>query len=137
LAAIYDKNGKLIVKCANTVKNMLCSNNHAEINAIKEAQQIFKTYNLSGLDLSLYITSEPCMMCIGAIMWSGLKSVYYGVPSKKVEEITGFDEGFKQDWLEEFKKRGIKVCGNIAAEAGEKALKKYIDEGNDIYKPAR
>ena len=36
-------------------------------------------------------------------MWSGIKAVYFGVPSKRVEEITGFDEGFKPNWFDEFK----------------------------------
>lgn len=77
------------------------------------------------------------MMCIGAIMWSGIKNVYYSVPSKTVEKITGFDEGFKPSWLNEFKKRGIIVYGNIEAKAGEDELKQYVKLGNIIYKPTR
>ena len=137
LAALYDTDGKLIIKDANSVKNQLCSNNHAEINVIARAEKLFGTHDLSKFNLKLYITSEPCMMCIGAIMWSGIKEVYYGVPSTEVENITGFDEGFKQNWLEEFKKRGITVYGNIESEAGIKALKQYVEEGNEIYKPER
>lgn len=70
-------------------------------------------------------------------MWSGIKAVYYGVPSKTVEKITGFDEGFKPNWFEEFKKRGIIVYGNIEPQIGEKALKQYVEEGKKIYKPTR
>jgi hypothetical protein len=70
-------------------------------------------------------------------MWSGIKEVYYSVPSKRVEEITGFDEGFKPDWLNEFAKRGIIVYGNIAVEEGEKVLHEYVDLGHKIYKPER
>lgn len=70
-------------------------------------------------------------------MWSGIKNVYFGVPSKKVEQITGFDEGFKPHWLKEFKKRGITVYGNIEPEAGEIVLKNYVDGGKKVYKPAR
>ena len=77
------------------------------------------------------------MMCIGAIMWSGIKNVFYGVPSETVEKITGFDEGFKPDWIDEFKKRGITVYGNIEAELGEKALQEYIVSGLKVYKPER
>ena len=76
-------------------------------------------------------------MCLGAIMWSGIKHVYYGVPSKSVESITGFDEGFKPNWLDEFKKRGITVYGNIAKEEGEEILKQYVKSGKPVYKPLR
>ena len=137
VAAIYDDKGNLIVKVANSVVNEHCSNNHAEMNAIKAAEQKLGTYNLAPYNLKLYVTAEPCMMCIGGIMWSGIKEVYYGVPSKSVEEITGFDEGFKPHWFKEFKKRGIVVYGNIETDLGEKCLKDYVKEGKKIYKPTR
>lgn len=137
LAAIYDEKGNLIAKTANTVMAENCSHNHAEMNVIKEAERVLKTYDLSAFDLSLYVTSEPCMMCLGGIMWSGIKAVYFGVPSKQVEEITGFDEGFKPDWLAEFKKRGITVYGSIAQEEGEKVLRSYMNDGRTVYNPER
>lgn len=137
LAAIYNESGKLIAKTANSVINETCSNNHAEMNAIKAAEKALHTYDLSAHNLSLYVTSEPCMMCLGGIMWSGIKAVYYGVPSKRVEEITGFDEGFKPDWFNEFKKRGITVYGNVAQEIGEEVLQYYVNQGNTVYQPER
>lgn len=137
LAAIYDDKGNLIAQEANSVISENCSHNHAEMNTIKAAEKKLNTYDLSSFNLSLYVTSEPCMMCLGGIMWSGIKAVYYGVPSKRVEEITGFDEGFKPDWFEEFKKRGITAYGNIETEAGEKVLKDYVSGGYTVYKPER
>ena len=137
LAAVIDENGKIVSKTANSVVSEGCSNNHAEMNAIKMAQKNLGTYDLSKHNLSLYVTSEPCMMCIGGIMWSGIKAVYYGVPSKRVEEITGFDEGFKPNWFEEFKNRGIVVYGNIEVKAGEKVLQNYVDTGKTVYQPER
>jgi len=137
LAAIYDENGNLIAKKFNTVQRKNCSNNHAEINTIKKAEKYLKKYDLSNEKLKMYVTAEPCIMCLGAIMWSGIKELYYSVPSEKVEEITGFDEGFKPNWIDEFKKRGIKVAGNIEAELGEEVLQKYIKNGGKVYKPER
>ena len=137
LAAIYDEQNNLIAKSANSVVQSNCSNNHAEMNTIKQAQNKLSTFDLSKYNLSLYVTSEPCLMCLGGIMWSGIKAVYYGVPSKKVEEITGFDEGFKPNWFEEFKKRGIIAYGNIEVETGEKVLENYVKLGKNIYKPER
>lgn len=137
LAAIYDNDGNLIAESANSVVSDRCSHNHAEINAIRAAEEKLGTHDLSKYNLSLYITAEPCMMCIGAIMWSGIRAVYYGVPSSTVEKITGFDEGFKPNWLDEFAKRNITVYGNIAAESGEHILRNYTANGGIIYKPNR
>lgn len=137
VAAIYDSDGNLVVKVANSVVNEHCSNNHAEMNAIKAAERKLGTYDLAPYNLKLYVTAEPCIMCVGGIMWSGIKEVYYGVPSKAVEEITGFDEGFKPHWFREFKKRGIVVYGNIEPELGEQQLHKYVNDGKEVYKPSR
>lgn len=137
LAAVYDANGKLIAQKANSVVSKKCSHNHAEMNAIKAAEKALKTYDLSAHNLSLYVTAEPCMMCLGGIMWSGIKEVYYGVPSSIVEKETDFDEGFKPGWLEEFKHRGITVYGNIEVEAGRKVLNEYVQQNHTVYKPDR
>lgn len=137
LAAIYDEKGNLIAKEANSVIREKCSHNHAEMNTIRAAEKSLNTYDLSSHNLRLYVSAEPCIMCLGGIMWSGIKEVYYSVPSKLVEEITGFDEGFKPNWHEEFKKRGITVYGNIETESGIEVLKNYVTYGHKVYRPER
>ncbi|MBP5216083.1 MAG: nucleoside deaminase [Alphaproteobacteria bacterium] len=137
LAALYDEKGNLIAKEANHVVTDNCSHNHAEMNVIRAAEKKLNTYDLSSYNLRLYVTAEPCLMCLGGIMWSGIKEVYYGVPSQSVEKITGFDEGFKPDWLDEFKQRGIVVYGNIEIAAGEEVLQNYVKGKHTIYRPQR
>ena len=137
LAAIYDDKGNLIAKAQNSVIPSCDCTNHAEMNAIRLAQKKLKTYDLSKYNLSIYVTAEPCIMCAGAIMWSGIKNVYFSVYSKDVESITGFDEGYKPNWISQFKKRGINVYGGIEQELGKQILSEYVNEGNTIYKPAR
>lgn len=136
-AAIYDKNGKLIAQKANSVVEDKCCLYHAEVNTIKAACGALGTYDLAPYDLSIYISAEPCIMCAGAIMWSGIKNVYYSVSSKDVEEITGFDEGFKPNWQAEFAKRGINVQGYIKEEEGKDVLRYYVQSDKEIYMPSR
>lgn len=134
-AEIYDANGNLVISSSNSVVEDNCCLHHAEINTIKKAHEKFKEYSLAPENLTIYINAEPCIMCAGAIMWSGIKTVYFGVPSSEVERITGFDEGYKPNWIKEFKKRGITVYGNIEQQAGEKVLEDYVNSGKKIYKP--
>ena len=136
-AAIYDDKGNLIAKTQNNVVPACDCTNHAEMNVIRLAQKKLNTYDLSKYNLSIYVTAEPCIMCVGGIMWSGIKNVYFGVYSKDVEAITGFDEGYKPNWIEQFKQRGINVYGGIEQEYGKKVLAKYVKSGNTIYKPNR
>ena len=136
-AAIYDRAGNLIVRTTNSVELENCSHNHAEMNAIRIAEEKFGSWNLAPRDLVLYTTSEPCMMCMGGILWSGIRKVVYGVPSDRVEAISGFDEGFKPDWQDEFARRGIEVVGPLAVEEGEAVHREYVRRGNTVYVPDR
>lgn len=137
LASICDSQGNLVSKEANSVLNSCCSHNHAEMNAISAAERKLGTHDLSAYDLHLFTTSEPCLMCLGGIMWSGIRHVHYGVTSARVEEITGFDEGYKPDWQSQFESRGISVEGPVAQEAGEEVLKAYVAMGHKVYNPGR
>ncbi len=136
LAAIYDEKGNLIAKMPNTVAKENCCLWHAEMNTIKKACEKLQTYDLAPYNLSIYVTAEPCIMCCGGIMWSGIQKVFYSVNSADVERITGFDEGFKPNWIEEFANRNIEVYGEIEAEEGRKVLEKYVSSGKEIYKPS-
>ena len=136
-AELYDENGNLVVSSSNSVVEDKCCIHHAEVNTLRKAHALYKDYNLAPKNLTLYVNAEPCIMCAGAIMWSGIKTVYFGVPSKDVERITSFDEGYKPNWIKEFKKRGITVYGNIEQAAGEKVLEDYVNSGKEIYKPTR
>ncbi|WP_202108332.1 nucleoside deaminase [Succinivibrio dextrinosolvens] len=135
-AEIYDEHYNFIVGASNSVVETQCALNHAEMNTLKLAFDKYKNYNLSHYKLTLFVNAEPCIMCLGAIMWSGVNKIIFSVPSSEVERITGFDEGFKPNWFEEMKKRNIKACGGIDEEYGKKILQYYVDLGKTIYKPA-
>lgn len=96
--AVIVKNNKIISKAHNTViKDSDCTA-HAEINAIRQACNTLGTHDLDGC--VLYTTSEPCPMCLGAIMWANIKTVYYGCSCEYVGNIVGFRDDFMYKWLE-------------------------------------
>jgi guanine deaminase len=73
--AVIALNGQVIGKGHNTV---LLSNDptaHAEINAIRSACRKRKDPHLPGA--VLYSNFEPCPMCLAAMYWSGIRSLYY------------------------------------------------------------
>lgn len=76
-AVIYDlKKQAIIATGYNTRESSNVITNHAEINAITEASKILNTWNLSN---TLIISSlEPCLMCLGAIIESNIKYIFYG-----------------------------------------------------------
>jgi tRNA(adenine34) deaminase len=54
---------------------------HAEIVALRAAAQTLDNYRLSGA--VLYVTIEPCMMCVGAMVHARIRTVVYGAPEPK------------------------------------------------------
>jgi tRNA(adenine34) deaminase len=54
---------------------------HAEIVALGAAGQALQNYRLSGA--TLYVTVEPCLMCVGAIVHARIGTVIYGAPDPK------------------------------------------------------
>ncbi|MBI3759750.1 MAG: nucleoside deaminase [Deltaproteobacteria bacterium] len=54
---------------------------HAEVEAIRAAASALGTYRLEGA--SLYVTIEPCVMCLGAILNARIARVYYGARDVK------------------------------------------------------
>lgn len=75
-ACIIDKDGNVISLCNNTVLKDNDPTAHAEINAIRYACKKINSYNLK--DYILYTNCEPCPMCLSAIIWSNIKTVYFG-----------------------------------------------------------
>ncbi len=55
---------------------------HAEIVALRAAATQIKNYRLPGA--TLYVTLEPCVMCVGAIVQARIKRVVYGAADPKV-----------------------------------------------------
>ena len=70
---------------------------HAEIVAIREACKKLNTYDLS--EYELYTSCEPCPMCLSAIIWANIKTVYYGCTKEDAGSI-----GFRDDKIYEFLK---------------------------------
>ncbi len=87
--AVIVKSGKMISKAHNKVLSSKDPTAHAEIEAIRKASKKLGRYDLS--DCELYTTSKPCPMCLGAVFWSRIKTVYYGTSEDEVASI-GFDD---------------------------------------------
>lgn len=80
--AIY-KGNELIACGYNQKEELNDATLHAEIIAISQACRKLGTWRLD--DCELFVTLEPCLMCIGAIIESRIKNVYYGASSKGIQ----------------------------------------------------
>ena len=61
---------------------------HAEMNLLHRAVQDFTPDVLTAS--TLYTSAEPCAMCAGAIFWSGISRLVFGLSGDRLHEIAGF-----------------------------------------------
>lgn len=121
----------------NRVVPSECSLAHAEMVALSLAQAKLKTFDLGGKDMpvhSMYVNAQPCCMCYGNVIWSGIREVVVAATSKDVEEITGFDEGpVRDDWMQQLEKRNISFREGLLRDKACEILKLYKESGSIIY----
>jgi tRNA(adenine34) deaminase len=80
-AIIVDENQKVIGSGYNCPISSSDPTSHAEINAIRMASRALKNYRL--IDTVLYVTIEPCIMCMGAIIHARIKRIVFGAKDLK------------------------------------------------------
>lgn len=76
VGAVIVKDGEVIAKAFNTREKDNDISSHAEILAIRKAEQVLNNWRLDNCEL--YVTLEPCPMCGWAIIQSRIKTVYFG-----------------------------------------------------------
>ena len=81
VGAILVKDGLVIAKAHNQPISTNDATAHAEIQLIRAAGKIQENYRLTGT--SLYVTLEPCAMCLGAMMHARIKRIVYGAHDPK------------------------------------------------------
>jgi len=137
-AGVFAANsGRLLAAGVNRVEPLGLSPAHAEIMAIAFAQKRLQNWDLghsAAVPTELVTSSQPCLMCLGAILWSGVTRLSYGAAAADVSAILGFDEGpLPADWPRELQKRGIKVEGGRLRGEALAVLELYKKKRGTVY----
>jgi tRNA(Arg) A34 adenosine deaminase TadA len=109
---------------------------HAEMLAFMMAEQRVGSYTLGGEDQPehhLFSSCEPCAMCLGAALWSGIKAVVCGASHEDARAV-GFDEGpvFPESYRY-LERRGIEVVRGVLRREAVAVLRDYRERGGLIY----
>lgn len=114
-ALLAGPNGEVLLQAENTVVTSRDVTAHAELNLIRKASAQFDPGFLALC--TLYTSTEPCPMCAGAIFWSNIRRVVFGLSEKGLYEfIPGeSDEELILPCREVFArgKKSIKVIGPL------------------------
>ena len=88
-AVLVGGDGTLLLEAGNTVIVDRDCTAHAELNAVREATRRFDAATLA--TATMYASTEPCPMCAGAIFWSGIGRVVFGLRAARWIEL--YDDG--------------------------------------------
>lgn len=80
--AIVVKNGEVIGEGVSIGNKLNDPTSHGEMDAIRAACKKMQTSDLSGS--VLYASTQPCLMCLGASMWSAIPKIVFALPKEKV-----------------------------------------------------
>ncbi len=128
-AVIVDQEGNIIANGNNRVIQEKDPTQHAEIVAIREACKKQNTYDLS--NCILYSSCEPCPMCLSAIIWANIKTVFYGCTKEDAGKI-----GFRDDKIYEYlkgKKKDLVELKQLDQQECIKEFEDYEKEQGEIY----
>jgi tRNA(Arg) A34 adenosine deaminase TadA len=138
-AGVFESNGgRLVAAGVNSVTRLGNSVLHAETLAIMLAQAKLGTWALgaAGGESYLLVTScEPCAMCLGATLWSGVRGLVCGA-AKEDATAVGFDEGpvFAESWAY-LERRGVRTARGVLRDEAVAVLELYRSGGGPIYNP--
>ena len=135
-AAIYTSEGHLVAVGMNSVVRLNNCTLHGEMVAIMMAQQKLRTFTLRSPSLpahELFTSCEPCAMCLGTTLWSGVQRVVFAA-AREDATMLNFDEGpvFPESYryLED---RGIRFVRNVLREDGRAVMELYRSKNGRIY----
>jgi tRNA(Arg) A34 adenosine deaminase TadA len=136
-AAIFvEQTGELVGVGMNSVQRLSNATLHAEMVAFMVAQHRLGTFTLgtSGLpDHTLATSCDPCAMCLGAVLWSGVRRVLCGASRDDATRL-GFDEGpvFPESYRY-LQDRGITIVRGVLHLEARAVLESYRERGGTIY----
>ncbi len=137
-AGVFERDtGVPVVIGVNRVMPLQCSSAHAEVTTLTLAQQVLGTWDLGAPGLPAYqlvVNWRTCVMCYGAVIWSGIRSLVIAGSGPELEEITGFDEGpIHPQWQQELERRDIDVVNNLLKDEAVAVFYDFAASGNHVY----
>ncbi|HVT39472.1 MAG TPA: nucleoside deaminase [Gemmatimonadaceae bacterium] len=128
--------GRVVAVGMNSVVRMHNCTLHGEMVAFMMAQRRVRSFTLGAANLPMHelVTScEPCAMCLGATLWSGVKRVVCGATRDDARRLQ-FEEGpvFPESWRY-VEARGIGVVRNVLREEARAVMELYRAKRGAIY----
>jgi tRNA(Arg) A34 adenosine deaminase TadA len=135
-AVVESASGRLVAVGVNSVVRLNNATLHGEMVAFMMAQARLGSYTLAapGMPSHELVTScEPCAMCLGATLWSGVRRLVCGAAREDASRLA-FDEGpvFPESYTY-LAGRGVEIIRGVCRAEARAVLELYRARGGEIY----
>lgn len=117
-AIIVAPHGEILGVGYNQTETLNCQDQHAEMNAIRQASQKLGDWRLDGC--ALYVTLEPCIMCCGCIALSRIERLVYAAESPL------FGYHMSREATHEISKHLKNVTAGVCAAEAQQLLQQFF-----------
>ena len=97
IGAVVVVDGAVVARAFNQPISATDPTAHAEVVALRAAAQAIGNYRLTGA--MVYVTVEPCLMCVGALSHARVAEVVYGAPEPKMGALASTSRGHESPGL--------------------------------------
>ena len=97
IGAVVVMDGEIVARAFNQPIRAVDPTAHAEVVALRAAATAVGNYRLVGA--TLYVTVEPCMMCVGALSHARVAEVVYGAPEPRMGSLVSTLQGLESSGL--------------------------------------
>lgn len=121
-AVMVGAHGEILSRAHNAPVALHDPTAHAEVLALRLASRAMKNYRLPGT--VLYVTLEPCIMCVGALVHARVETVVFGASDPKSGAVGSVVDLTKIPCLNHY----MNVVGGVRAEESSRLLRSFFQE---------
>ena len=128
VGALVVCDGQIIGEGYNQNINLHDPCGHAEIIALRQAAQTLGNHRLSGCDL--YVTLEPCTMCVGALIHARIRRLVYAASEPKAGAVVSQMQLLEQPYFN----HSVQVISGLMADESGKMLSNFFKQRRKQHK---
>ena len=122
IGAVIVKNDEIISYGYNLKEKSNCSLEHAELIAIRKAQEKLNNWRLNECDI--YVTLDPCPMCASAIKQARIKNVYSALKNSDINNFELINKIFEHDMVNP----GVNFVTDLECDKSKKILNMFFNK---------
>ena len=122
VGAVVVLNGQIIGRGFNQPISTHDPTAHAEVVALREAARAVGNYRLTGA--TLYVTVEPCLMCIGACVHARVRTLVYGTVEPRAGAVESKQRAYEHPSLN----HRVTIVAGVLAEECRQQMRQFFQE---------